>query len=584
MHTDVETKCAAKAARVRHMSREDETSLLDLHVNAEEICKNRQIGVNMKEIMELVRYTKISYLRKQIKCFIWVLLNTLLTLIYPSCISFVIDHGVEKRDMSTVVNSVVILLLLGLLIILTNYIQQLKYTKLGREICEKLKNRIFQKLCNTNYKFWSKNRVGDILTVINTDISSVEKLFTTTINNAILNSLYFLGIIIILFLLNYVIGIWISILLIGFMILQRKNGKKIKNGMTELRTKMGIFNSNTQEMISNMPDIQLIYPNNKLQNTYYDQNHQTNILYFQQVKNILKAKNIGIGFNTLSVFVALLVGAAGVLNGTMSVGNLFSVVIYVQQLYSPAIALGDAYNTMKNTQPNIKRILDLLENKDVIKCGPLIPEKRLNGKISFKHVTFSYGDSNRNIFTDVNLDLEAGKVYGIIGDNGKGKSTFIRLIAGLCIPDSGTISIDDININTYDIEYLRNHIGYLTQKPLLLSGETVIDYTQEKKILNKFYLKDDIKINDNGMGISGGENQKLALVHLLNERTKDIFILDEPTASVDLKSEEVICNQIKDILRGKTVLIITHRTNVLKICDEIIDFNKIESYKNVRIL
>ncbi len=268
----------------------------------------------------------------------------------------------------------------------------------------------------------------------------------------------------------------------------------------------------------------------------------------------------------------------------MSVGNLFSVVIYVQQLYSPAIALGDAYNTMKNTQPNIKRILDLLENKDVIKCGPLIPEKRLNGKISFKHVTFSYGDSNRNIFTDVNLDLEAGKVYGIIGDNGKGKSTFIRLIAGLCIPDSGTISIDDININTYDIEYLRNHIGYLTQKPLLLSGETVIDYTQEKKILNKFYLKDDIKINDNGMGISGGENQKLALVHLLNERTKDIFILDEPTASVDLKSEEVICNQIKDILRGKTVLIITHRTNVLKICDEIIDFNKIESYKNVRIL
>ncbi len=290
MHTDVETKCAAKAARVRHMSREDETSLLDLHVNAEEICKNRQIGVNMKEIMELVRYTKISYLRKQIKCFIWVLLNTLLTLIYPSCISFVIDHGVEKRDMSTVVNSVVILLLLGLLIILTNYIQQLKYTKLGREICEKLKNRIFQKLCNTNYKFWSKNRVGDILTVINTDISSVEKLFTTTINNAILNSLYFLGIIIILFLLNYVIGIWISILLIGFMILQRKNGKKIKNGMTELRTKMGIFNSNTQEMISNMPDIQLIYPNNKLQNTYYDQNHQTNILYFQQVKNILRQK------------------------------------------------------------------------------------------------------------------------------------------------------------------------------------------------------------------------------------------------------------------------------------------------------
>lgn len=111
----------------------------------------------MKEIMKIVEYTKISYLKKQIKCLIWVLINTLLTLIYPSCISFVIDHGVEKRDMSTIVNSVIILLLLGLLIILTNYIQQLKYTKLGREICEKLKNKIFQKLCNTNYKFWRKH-------------------------------------------------------------------------------------------------------------------------------------------------------------------------------------------------------------------------------------------------------------------------------------------------------------------------------------------------------------------------------------------------------------------------------------------
>lgn len=69
MHTDVETKCAAKAARVRHMSREDETSLLDLHVNAEEICKNRQIGVNMKEIMELVRYTKNFIFKKTDKMF-----------------------------------------------------------------------------------------------------------------------------------------------------------------------------------------------------------------------------------------------------------------------------------------------------------------------------------------------------------------------------------------------------------------------------------------------------------------------------------------------------------------------------------
>ena len=92
----------------------------------------------------------------------------------------------------------------------------------------------------------------------------------------------------------------------------------------------------------------------------------------------------------------------------------------------------------------------------------------------------------------------------------------------------------------------------------------------------KRYLEENVK------GLSGGESQKLALAYLLSDKTKDIYILDEPTASVDLKSEEVICSQIRDALKGKTALIITHRRSILKICDEVIDFNKEVSYKNVR--
>lgn len=107
---------------------------------------------------------------------------------------------------------------------------------------------------------------------------------------------------------------------------------------------------------------------------------------------------------------------------------------------------------------------------------------------------------------------------------------------------------------------------------------------QRKEILKKISLEHIESVGDNGLGVSGGENQKLALVHLLDENEKDIFILDEPTAALDLKSEEILAEQIKSVLKGKTVLLITHRINILKICDEIIDFNKIASYKNVRTL
>lgn len=529
----------------------------------------------MRDIIKIIRYTEVLYIKKQLSCMIWIVLNVCCTLFYPKSISFIIDKGINQGDVYTVIENICIMLLIGILIILTNYIQQIKCIKIGREICEVLRNKVFHKLCNTTYKFWNENRVGDVLTVINQDISSVEKLFTTIINNGIVNSIYFIGIIIVLFFLNSTITFYIILILVIFIFLQKRNGEKVKKGMVELREKIGEFNSNTQEMISHMPDVQLIYSNYKLEKKYSCENHIVNNLYIQQIKKILIAKNMGIGFNTLSIFIVLFIGTIRVMNNTMSIGSLFSIIIYVQQLYTPAISLTTLYNDFNNIQPNIRRILDLLEDINIAKYGTFIPKEGLRGKISFNHVTFSYGENRKKIFTDINLNLEAGKIYGIIGDNGKGKSTFVRLLVGLCSPDMGEINIDDINLESYDLEYLRRHIGYLPQKPFILTGENLIIDKKKEEILKSFSFTIKEEIRNSELEVSGGEKQKLALLHLLSDDEKDIFILDEPTSAIDLRSEEMVCKQIKKLLKGKTVLIITHRRNILKICDEIIDFNSI---------
>ena len=337
---------------------------------------------------------------------------------------------------------------------ITNYVQQIKYAKLGREICEILRNRMFEKLCKTNYKFWCENRVGDIITILDTDVSLVEKILTSIISCGILNILYFSGIIMVLLLCNVKTGFLITILVFLFVLLQKKNGKKVKRGMSELREKIGWFNSETQEMIHNMPDIQLIYPEKDLVNSYMQQNRLTNMSYIQQTKNMLEAKNIGWGFNILSIFSVLLIGGYAVLREDISVGILFSMIVYVQQLYSPAVALGETYNSIKNAQPSILRISTLLENKEMAEEADFCPEGSLKGNIIFKNVTFSYAQNTDPVFRNLNLSLKAGRIYGITGDNGMGKSTFIRLIAGLCMPDSGNIYIDDIEIKKYNVEYL----------------------------------------------------------------------------------------------------------------------------------
>lgn len=445
----------------------------------------------MKDIIKLIKYTDISYMKRQIGCMIFLLLNTVLTLVYPSCISVIVDQGVAKGSIEDIIKYSILMFVLGILIMITNYVQQIKYAKLGREICEILRNRMFEKLCKTNYKFWCENRVGDIITILDTDVSLVEKILTSIISCGILNILYFSGIIMVLLLCNVKTGFLITILVFLFVLLQKKNGKKVKRGMSELREKIGWFNSETQEMIHNMPDIQLIYPEKDLVNSYMQQNRLTNMSYIQQTKNMLEAKNIGWGFNILSIFSVLLIGGYAVLREDISVGILFSMIVYVQQLYSPAVALGETYNSIKNAQPSILRISTLLENKEMVEEADFCPEGSLKGNIIFKNVTFSYAQNTDPVFQNLNLSLKAGRIYGITGDNGMGKSTFIRLIAGLCMPDSGNIYIDDIEIKKYNVEYLRKHIGYDEIEKFLrekhFTVQISVDGNKDVHNCNRFY-------------------------------------------------------------------------------------------------
>lgn len=357
----------------------------------------------MKDIIKLIKYTDISYMKRQIGCMIFLLLNTVLTLVYPSCISVIVDQGVAKGSIEDIIKYSILMFVLGILIMITNYVQQIKYAKLGREICEILRNRMFEKLCKTNYKFWCENRVGDIITILDTDVSLVEKILTSIISCGILNILYFSGIIMVLLLCNVKTGFLITILVFLFVLLQKKNGKKVKRGMSELREKIGWFNSETQEMIHNMPDIQLIYPEKDLVNSYMQQNRLTNMSYIQQTKNMLEAKNIGWGFNILSIFSVLLIGGYAVLREDISVGILFSMIVYVQQLYSPAVALGETYNSIKNAQPSILRISTLLENKEMVEEADFCPEGSLKGNIIFKNVTFSYAQNTDPVFRNDGL-------------------------------------------------------------------------------------------------------------------------------------------------------------------------------------
>ena len=175
-------------------------------------------------------------------------------------------------------------------------------------------------------------------------------------------------------------------------------------------------------------------------------------------------------------------------------------------------------------------------------------------------------------------------VVGITGDNGSGKSTLIRLLTKLCTPQQGEILLDRINVEKYNTEFLRTQIGYMQQNEFFLKGKLkdVIDpygkMKQEElsKLMQFFQIpielfqdSFDTEISENMLNLSGGEVQKLAMVRLFCEN-KPIYILDEPTAALDLGSEQEITALLKLLLKNKTAMIITHREPILDICDIVV--------------
>ena len=231
-------------------------------------------------------------------------------------------------------------------------------------------------------------------------------------------------------------------------------------------------------------------------------------------------------------------------------------------------------------------MLDILENDKEVRSGIYNPTLPLKGQIIMHNVDFKYEDSSEFVFKNLNLEVTQGEIIGIIGKNGSGKTSIIRLLSRICTPVSGEILIDGKDIALYEDDYLDKCIGIMSQENYLPGWELrdifeCKDSDTEKINYLMSYLNFpidsfsnglDSKIGENKMSLSGGEIQKIAFVRLILQ-DKKIYIMDEPTSALDEDSENRMIHLINKELGGKTCIIITHRKAVLEICDRVIELS-----------
>lgn len=293
---------------------------------------------------------------------------------------------------------------------------------------------------------------------------------------------------------------------------------------------------------------------------------------------------------TVSAFsfaIALWLGGIEVINRRMSLGDFVAFNSFLGMLIWPIAAVGWTTNMFQRGLVSLKRINAIMDEKpEITDSSKTIDIHEIKGRIEFRNLNFTYPGSQKPVLKNINITLDSGKTLAIVGPTGSGKTTLINLIQRLYEIDSGALLMDGYAIDTVPISVLRRNIGYVPQDTFLFSstikenidfflGESMENIEKVSKIskvfedICQFPNKFDTVVGERGITLSGGQKQRIAIARAIL-REPAILILDDCLSAVDTHTEEEILKGLKELMKNRTSIIISHRISTIKDADEII--------------
>ena len=298
------------------------------------------------------------------------------------------------------------------------------------------------------------------------------------------------------------------------------------------------------------------------------------------------------GLVGLSVILTIYVGGNQYFKGVISLGTIATFLLFINRLTWPIASLGWVTSLIQRAAASQTRINEFLETKPEI-SNTSADMNNIHGDIEFKNVTFTYPDSGITALKNVSLTIKKGESVAIIGKTGSGKSTIANLICRLYDVDEGELLIDDKNIKNQNLELLRRQIGYAPQEVFLFSDtishniafsinndnqneknvrEAAIDAAIYANIMS-FTDQFDTVVGERGITLSGGQKQRISIARAIIKKPQ-ILLFDDCLSAVDTETEEEILNRLKEIMKNKTTLLISHRISTVKNSDKIIVLDK----------
>ena len=485
------------------------------------------------------------------------------------------------------------LLLFGVLVLVLSLIRGLflffmrqTIILMSRHIEYDLKNEIYNHYQVLSLAFYRRHNTGDLMNRATEDVSRVRMYLGPGIMYTINTVVLFILVICAMLTVNVRLAIWSVLPLPVLAVIIYYVNNNINFRSEKIQERLSALSSFVQENFSGIRIIKSYVRESHARKNFAIESedyktHSMELVKVQALFYPLMLLLVG-----LSNIITIYVGGLEVMKGTITAGNIAEFLVYLNQLTFPVMALGWVTSLIQRAAASQKRINEFLHQQPEIK-SPDVPKRTINGYINFKNVSFTYPDTGIQALKDVSFTAQPGQLVAIIGRTGSGKSTIANLIMRMYDTTGGEILVDDIPVKQLNLNGYRSQIGVVPQDVFLFSDTIANNIAFSADTLDMVMVEQASKnaavyhniielekgfetlIGERGITLSGGQKQRVSIARAIVKQPQ-IMIFDDCLSAVDTRTEEEILNNLGNIMRGKTSIIIAHRISTIKNADKIL--------------
>jgi len=542
----------------------------------------------MTRLFTLNKYFK-KYKGKMSLGILFILISDIAQVYIPLVLKDSIDSLKKNPNIELIIKYALIIFALAVLSGFFRYMIRQTIIVVSRKIEFDIRQDFWTHLLRLSHRYFQNTSTGNIMAHATNDISAVRMYVGPAVMYSIDTSVKFIVVIIIMLSLSPILTVYTLIPLPILSYFVYKLSKKIHKKFTLIQEKFSDITTMAQENFSGMRIIKSYVREIFEIEKFAKESSEYRKRNMDKIKIQALFAPLLFLITGTSIIILILVGGNMIIDGKLTLGDIAAFMFYLGLLIWPTIAFGWVANIVQQADASLKRLqtiyneeIEIKENSDTDKSIT-----KINGTIKFENVTFKYMDNLPEVLSNISIEIPQGSTLAIVGHTGVGKTSFVNLISRLFDVSSGRILIDGNDIKSIPLNILRENVGMVPQETFLFSDSLqnnilygvekantellnkVSDISQLTKDVNDFPQKFNTVLGERGITLSGGQKQRTCLARAFAINPK-ILILDDSFSAVDTKTEEEILVNLKEFMKDRTSIIISHRISTVKDADNII--------------